>query len=63
MYYTGLFNGDKTLGDSLNSFINENWSDIFNEMKSAINHNFGAVFRTIINKVFEKIPYKDLFIN
>lgn len=61
MHYTGLFNGDKILGDNLNSFLNENWSDILNEMKPAINHTFGTVFRMVINKVFEKIPYKDFF--
>lgn len=57
-----LFNGDKALGESMNKFLNENWEVIFDEMKPVIDEAIGEIVKNIINNVFAKIPYKDLFI-
>lgn len=52
-----LFNGDKALGDNMNLFLNENWREIFNEVRASLTKAYGEVFRTIINSVFSKFPY------
>lgn len=58
-----LYNGDKVLGDSTNLFLNENWQEIFNELKRSIFDAFGLIIANMINQVFRKIPYNELFSN
>lgn len=57
-----LFNGDKALGDNMNLFLNENWHDILNELKPAIVLSIEEIFKGIINRIFSKIPYEDVFL-
>jgi len=61
MQLDNLYNGDKLLGDSTNLFLNENWEEIFNELKLSIFDAFGLIMQNIINTVFRKIPYDELF--
>lgn len=61
IYLGNLFNGDKSLGDSMNKFLNENWEDVFNELKGKIYEAFGLIFQSIINNVFAKYPYEEMF--
>lgn len=57
-----LFNGDKALGDNMNQFLNENWRDILNELKPAITFAVEEILKGIINRIFSKIPYEDVFL-
>lgn len=61
MHFSNLFNGNKELGDNMNLFLNENWSDIFMEVKLSIEKAFVKVVKDYINNVFENIPYNSLF--
>lgn len=56
-----LFNGDKALGDNMNQFLNENWRDILNELKPAITFAVEEILKGIINRIFMKIPYSEIF--
>lgn len=56
-----LFNGDKALGDNMNKFLNENWSDIFHELVNPVVNGLGETAREYISKTVENIPYKELF--
>lgn len=59
---TNLFNGDKTLGDNMNLFLNQNGNLLLEELSKPINSAFAVIFRDVLNSVFSKIPYHDLFI-
>lgn len=59
--FENLFNGNKQLSDSMNVFLNENWSDILGELKPAIQEAFGAAFGDITNRIFRRVPYKNVF--
>jgi hypothetical protein len=59
--FSNLFNGDKALGDNMNLFLNENWSDILKELKPSITTAFAKIFKNTINKVFDAVPYRELF--
>lgn len=61
--FTNLFNGDKALGNTMNTFLNDNWEDILKELKPSIDDAFGQIFRNIINNSFSKIPHGDLFLS
>lgn len=57
-----LFNGDKALGDNMNLFLNENWRDILNELKPAITFAVEEILKGIINRIFIRVPYADIFL-
>ncbi|XP_065371541.1 uncharacterized protein LOC135963553 [Calliphora vicina] len=57
-----LFNGDKALGDNMNLFLNENWSDIYKEISGSIGSAFGKIFQSVIGHVFTKYPYDQFLI-
>ncbi|XP_055327034.1 protein takeout-like [Sitodiplosis mosellana] len=57
-----LFNGDKALGDNMNQFLNQNWKEIFNELKPAITFAVEEILKGIINRIFLKIPYDEIFL-
>lgn len=61
MNFTNLFGGNSQLGLNMNTFLNENWMDILDDLKMTIVNGFGEVFQTIINHVLNNFPYKDLF--
>lgn len=57
-----LFNGDKLLGDNMNSFLNENWQDILGELKPSISYAVEKILESIANRIFAKVPYNLLFL-
>lgn len=61
--YQNLYNGDKLLGETTNRFLNENWSDIFREIKANIFDAFTLIAENTLKNVFNKVPYNDLFAN
>lgn len=63
MSFEDLFNGDKALGDNMNLFLNENWQDILKELKPSINDALAQIFAALINAVFAKVPYNEIWID
>lgn len=63
MNLSNLFNGDKALGDNMNLFLNDNWSDILKELKPSVTAAFAEVFIKILNGAFQNIPYNEMFSN
>lgn len=57
-----LFNGDKLLGDNMNSFLNENWQDILGELQPSISYAMEKILESIANRIFAKVPYDSLFL-
>lgn len=63
IYLENLFNGDRALGDNMNSFLNENWRDILQELKSPIEAALGASYQHIAARFFAKVPYNQIFLD
>lgn len=57
-----LFNGNKLLGDGMNKFLNENWSELWKELQPAFIETFGRVGLDVANTVFQRNTYKKLFL-
>lgn len=55
-----LFNGNKALGDTMNQFLNDNWKEIYDELKPGVLDALGQVVVNLVNNVFAKMPYDDL---
>ncbi|XP_073993220.1 protein takeout-like [Rhodnius prolixus] len=56
VHYYNLFNGDPVLGESMNSFLNDNWRDIIAEMTPSVEASFSKYFEQVARKVFDHIP-------
>ncbi|KAK7866335.1 hypothetical protein R5R35_003265 [Gryllus longicercus] len=63
VHFENLFNGDKALGDTMNTLMNENWRDLWGELRPAFEQTFGAVFHQITKRIFEKVPFDDVFLD
>jgi len=60
MYFENLFGGDANLGNHMNNFINDNWAIIYKELKPNIEDTFEAIFKEISNRIYSRIPYKNI---
>lgn len=60
--FDNLFNGDQTLGRDTNQFLNDNWRDIFDEIKKPIYDGISAAAERTLTKMMNEVPYKDLFV-
>lgn len=50
------------LGSQMNMFLNENWRDVFKDLKGAISESFGAICKTVLQNYFSRIPLKELIL-
>lgn len=62
VHFGNLFNGNKELGDTTNSFFNENWKEILKEIKPAVADAIASVYSSLMNNIFTSIPYEDMFL-
>lgn len=60
--FENLYKGDKFLGDATNLFLNENWNDIFEEIKQSLFEACALIADNAVSNIFNKVPYKDLFL-
>lgn len=56
-----LFNGRKDLSDAMHALINENWKEIFNELKGDIATAMGLIFKSVLNRMLGRQPLEQLF--
>lgn len=63
VHYTleNLFNGRKDLSDAMHALINENWKEIFNELKTDIATAMGLIFKSVLNRMLGRQPLEQLF--
>jgi len=56
-----LFNGDKALGNNMNTFLNENWREILGELQSNFEDALGAAFFGVTSQFFNRVPANQVF--
>ena len=62
IHLSNLFNGDKVLGDTVNNFLNENWSLFWQEIQDSFGKEATKVVRGIVDKVLEQYAYDEFFL-
>lgn len=60
MNMDNLFN-NKALSDNMNALFNENYQLIFKEVQQPVEASFEKILLKLIQPVFDKFPYKELF--
>ncbi|KAK7866330.1 hypothetical protein R5R35_003260 [Gryllus longicercus] len=62
MQFDNLFNGDKTLGTSINNLVNENWKEIWSQLLPPLEEIFGYTFKEYSRRIFDKVALDDVFL-
>ncbi|XP_011631205.1 protein takeout [Pogonomyrmex barbatus] len=60
IHLDNLFNGDNTLSDAMNLFLNDNWKTVAAEIKPALENTVSELFKTFSNKIYSKFPLDTL---
>ncbi|XP_044764569.1 uncharacterized protein LOC123321130 [Coccinella septempunctata] len=61
--FDNLFDGNKQLGDNINNVLNDNWKEIYDELKYDYLNAIARYTMRLSNKLFEKIPMKFIFLD
>lgn len=59
--FKNLFNGDTEMGAEMNYILNENWREIFHDVKQSYEVTISESYKRIINLIVKNVPYNDLF--
>ncbi|CAH1383479.1 unnamed protein product [Tenebrio molitor] len=57
-----LFNGDKILSDNIHQVMNENWKEVFGDVKSGYEEAFGKIFTSVLSNFLSRVPITELFV-
>lgn len=60
-FFENIFNGDKVLSDTINTFMNENWQVVYDTLFPGYEASFGDKFKSIANRIFQNVPAKIIF--
>lgn len=60
-HFDNLFNGDERLGTEMNKVLNENWKDVFDDIKTAYEEIQANLFKKTAEQIFNKVSFDDLF--
>ncbi|XP_015514386.1 protein takeout [Neodiprion lecontei] len=58
--FSNLFNGNKELGDNMNKFLNENWSQVYDELRHSFQNAFALTIADLTHRFFAQVPYDSL---
>ncbi|RZC37204.1 JHBP domain containing protein [Asbolus verrucosus] len=56
-----LFNGDKQLGDNVNKVLNENWKEVYVDVKSGHVELAKTIVLNLLNNFFSKVSLEEAF--
>jgi hypothetical protein len=62
-YFENLFKNDKTLSDTINNFMNENWKLVADNLLPSYEVKFGEIFVFLANKIFHNVPTNRIFLD
>ena len=57
--FENLFNGDKQLGDGINNVLNENYKEVYADVKPGYEKGLGLILEQILNNVFSKVSLEE----
>jgi len=62
MQLNNLFQGDATLGQSVNSFLNDNSQSVFSELKPELSRQVGELVVKVMNDALSALPAEKFLI-
>lgn len=61
--FDNLFERDQKLGVEINKFLNENWMNVYNDIRPAVEETVSAVITNIVSNFAKKVPFKEVFLS
>lgn len=55
-----IFNTNKEIDEAIHQYINENWRDVFKDMKPSVTKTFSKIAEDVFNAISTKVPLKFL---
>lgn len=52
---------DNVIMGTINQVINDNWRDMFDEMKPDVEKFIADTYKEVVKPMFDEIPYKNFF--
>ncbi|KAF2900820.1 hypothetical protein ILUMI_05359 [Ignelater luminosus] len=59
--FDNLFNGDKQLADQILKLLNDNWSEVYEDIRPGYEEAIALIAKNITNLIFMNVPYDSLF--
>jgi hypothetical protein len=59
--FENLFNGDKQLGDNINRVLNDNWKEVFDDVKADYIKVVDRIIVQLFNNFFSKVSQEEAF--
>ncbi|CAH0548739.1 unnamed protein product [Brassicogethes aeneus] len=60
--FDNLYNGSNPqLGENVNQVLNDNWDEVFTDVRPGYEASFGQIFQDLANRVFSRVALKDIF--
>ena len=56
IHLDNLFNGDETLANAMNLFLNDNWKTVTGEIKPVLEDTVSTLFKAFSNKIYSQYP-------
>ncbi|KAK7870035.1 hypothetical protein R5R35_011997 [Gryllus longicercus] len=59
--FNNLFQGQETLNKAVLEIANQNWKEIYEDTKESTEEAFGQFVTSVLQSVFNLVPYEDVF--
>jgi hypothetical protein len=59
--FENLFDGNKELGDNTNQVLNDNWKEVFDDVKSGYSEVFSQILIKLYDSFFSKVSLEEAF--
>jgi hypothetical protein len=59
--FENLFNGDKQLGGNINRVLNDNWKEVFDDVKDGYVEVINRILVQLLNNFFSKVSLEEAF--
>jgi hypothetical protein len=50
------------LSDNIHQVMNENWKEVFGDVKSGYEEAFGKIFTSVLSNFLSRVPITELFV-
>nr|XP_022899726.1 protein takeout-like [Onthophagus taurus] len=61
-HFENLFDGDERMGAEINKVMNENWKEVYADVKLGYDKTYGMIFLGLANSLFSRVTFDDIFL-
>lgn len=62
-HFDNLFNGDKQLSANILKTLNDNWKEIYDDVKEGYQNAYAEIFKTMASGLFSNVPIQEIFLS